>query len=185
VKAPVDWRALADKLGTITWTEHGYSERGGTAVGCDAVSEILGASLLRDAVDFAVAGGPGSEAARSVLNLLQSPPAMERCLEIFREPADPQQAGDAIYILKMIADRRVLDWVPEFMASENESVRVWTLGILDQLLVMQEAITPEEAAPFFEQALADPSDNVRNEASRFLEDLADCEQVIAMRSFMQ
>jgi HEAT repeat protein len=110
---------------------------------------------------------------------------MERCLEIFRESADPQQAGHAIYILKMIADRRVLDWVPEFMASENEAVRVWTLGILDQLLVMQEAITPEEAAPFFKQALGDPSDNVRNEASRFLEDLADCEQVIAMQSFMQ
>ncbi len=110
---------------------------------------------------------------------------MERCLEIFREPLDAQQAGDAIHVLKMISDRRVLAWIPEFMASENEIVRLWTLGILDQLLIMQEAITPEEAAPFFKQALADPSGNVRNEAYRFLEDFAQEEQVIAMRSFMQ
>ena len=183
--AAVDWRAIAEKLGTIRATEHGFSELGGTDVACDAIAEILGASLLRDAVDFAVSGGPGAEAARSVLILLKPPAAMERCREIFREPLDAKEASDAIYVLKMISDRRVLEWISEFMASENEAVRLWTLGILDQLLIMQEAITPEEAAPFFKQALADPRSNVRNEALRFLDDFAEEEQVIAMRSYMQ
>ncbi|MCL9998956.1 MAG: HEAT repeat domain-containing protein [Erythrobacter sp.] len=181
---PVDWGALAGKLGTITPSEHGWSERGGTAVAYDAI-EILGASVLREAVDFYVSGEPGFEVAKSVLMFLKPSAAMERCREIFRDPADPQQAADAIELLRMVADRRVLDWIPELMASENEAVRIWTLGILDQLLVMQESITPEEAAPIFKQALADPSDNVRSQASRFLENFAECEQVIAMRSFMQ
>ncbi len=181
----VDWRAIAEKLGTITRTEHGWSERGGTHVACDAIAEILGDSVLREAVDFYVSGEPGFEVAKSVLMLLKPSASMERCREIFRDPADPQQAADAIELLRMVADRRVLAWLPEFLASDNDAVRIWTLGILDQLLVMQEAITPEEAAPFFKQALVDPSSNVRSAASRFLEDLAECEQVIAMRSLMQ
>ena len=181
----VDWRALAEKLGTISWTDGGRSETGGTKVGCDAIIEILGDTLLRDAVDFYVSGEAGNEVARSVLMLLQPPAAMERCLEIFRAPCDEQEAADAINLLKMVADRRVLDWIPEFMASETVGVRVWTLGILDQLLIMQEAITPEEAVPFFKQALADSDKNVRDQAAQFLDDFADHDHVIAIRRLMQ
>ena len=181
----VDWRALADKLGTITWSEHGRSEQGGTQVACDAIAEILGDSVFRDAVDFYVSGAPGNEVARSVLMHLKPPAAMDRCREIFLAPSDEQEAADAINLLKMVADRRVVDWIPEFLASENVGVRVWTLGILDQLLVMQESISPEEAMPFFKQALADPSQTVRDQASSFLDEFAECEQVIAMRSLMR
>jgi hypothetical protein len=181
----VDWRGLANTLGTITWTETGRSESGGTDVACDAIAQILGDALLRDAVDFYVSGEPGNQIARSILMLLKPLAAMERCREIFREPSDGQEAADAINLLKMVADRRVLSWIPEFMQSENVGVRVWTLGILDQLLIMQEAITPKEAAPFFKQALADPSKDVRDQASQFLDDFADEEQVIAMRRLMQ
>jgi HEAT repeat protein len=184
VNTSIDWRGLADRLGTITWNESGRSESGGTAIACDAIVEILGDAALCDAVDFYVSGQPGNEVARSVLMLLKPAAAMERCREIFRAPADEQEAADAINLLKMVADRRVLDWIPEFMQSDNSGVKIWALGILDQLLVMQESITPEEAMPFFKQALADPSKSVRDQATQFLDDFADNEQVIAMRALM-
>lgn len=180
----IDWRRIADKLGTITWTEGGRNERGGTDVACDAIVEILGDELLRDAVDFYVSCEPGNEVARSVLILLKPPAAMERCREIFRSPTDDQEAADAINLLKMVADERVLGWIPEFMQSENEGVRIWTLGILDQLLIMEESITPEEAKPFFERALADPSKSVRDQASRILDTFAGVEQVAKLRMLL-
>ena len=185
MKKSVDWRALADKLGTITWSEHGRSESGGTQVACDAITEILGDELLRDAVDFHVSCEPGGEVARSVLILLKPPAAMERCREIFRSPIDDQQAADAIGLLKMVADRRVLEWIPEFMVSENEGVRTCTLGIIDQLLIMEESITSEEAFPFFKQALSDPSNMVRAQASRILDTFAEVEQVAKIRMLLQ
>ena len=165
----VDWRVLAEKLGTISWTENGRGESGGTGVACDAITEILGSELLRDAVDFYVSGQPGNQVARSVLLLLKPRVAMERCLEIFRSPIDEQEAADAINLLKMVADRHVFEWIPEFMDSGNVGVRVWTLGIIDQLLIMQEAITLEEAMPFIKQGLTDPSENVRHQAQGILE----------------
>ena len=181
----IDWRGLAEKIGTITWTEHGRSESGGTGVACDAITDILGDAALREAVDFYVSGQPGNEMARSVLILLKPPAAMERCREIFREPSDKQEAIDAINLLKMVADRRVLEWIPEFMESDIEGVRMWTLGILDQLLIMQEVITPEEAMPYFRQALADSSNSVRAQAQEILDVFQDTEQVAAVRALLQ
>lgn len=110
---------------------------------------------------------------------------MERCREIFRSPANEQQAADAINLLKMVADRRVFEWIPEFMQSANEGVKVWTLGIIDQLMITQECVTAEEAMPFFKQALADPSENVKQQAKQFLETFGENEEVAKLQRLLQ
>jgi len=174
---PIDWRGLADTLETITWTDYGHRESGGTNIACNALVEIVGDTALRDAVDFYVSGRPGFEVARSVLWLLRPPVAMERCREIYRTSDDDQQAADAINLLQVVADRRVLEWIPEFLASENVSVRLWGLGIVDQLLIMQEEIEFAEALPLLETGLRDPVEAVRSQAQQIL-DMATEQQVL-------
>lgn len=165
----IDWRSLAETLGAITWTDRGRQESGGTRIACDALIELIGDEALRDAVDFYVSAEPGHELARSVLWLLGPPAAMERCRKIFRDFDDLQEQADAINLLQVVADRRVLDWVPEFMASGNDGVRVWAIGIIDQLLIMKGEIELEEAMPLIEKALADPYQAVRSRAQQILE----------------
>jgi hypothetical protein len=89
----VDWRQLAEQLGTITWTERGHHEKGGAIVACEALTAIVGDEALCDAVDFYLSHQPGFEVAKSVLQLLSSPVAMERCLQKFRLASDAEQAS--------------------------------------------------------------------------------------------
>lgn len=165
----IDWRRLADKLGVVALTEDGHRERGGTKVAHEALIEIIGDAALRDAVDFCVSGRPGSEVARSVLGVLQPAAAMERCREIFRAAPSEGDAADAINLLMVAADRRVLDWIPEFLASDNVGVRVWAIGIVDQLWIMQQEIEREEAMPLIEAGLRDPDEAVRRQARQVLD----------------
>src|SRR5579862_9073280 len=100
----IDWRALAERLGTL----RPDGEIGGSDPGYRALEEILGPRALRAAVDYYVAYHPGAELARSVLVLLQPWPAMERCLEVWRSDADPDTRRAAVSLLRSIADRRAL-----------------------------------------------------------------------------
>jgi hypothetical protein len=165
----IDWRDLADTLETITLSEQGHSERGGTDVAKSALTLILGDAALRDAVDFYVAGGPGSETARSVLWMLRPPAAMERCREIILTSDDEQEAADAANLLQVVADRRVFDWLPELLASRNPGVRAWTVGIIDQLVIMTGEIELDEAMPLLDKALVDPAEQVKDRARQVLE----------------
>lgn len=165
----IDWRGIADTIGTINWTEHGRSEKGGTQVGIDALIQIIGDAALRDAVDFYVTMQPGFELARSVLLVLRPPAAMERCREIALVSGDEQEAADAANLLQVIADRRVAEWLPELIASKNDGVRAWTVGIIDQLLIMREEVELEEVLPLLCQALEDPCEAVESRARQVLE----------------
>jgi hypothetical protein len=69
----------------------------------------------------------------------------------------------------VVADRRVLEWIPEFLASGNVGVRVCGIGIVDQLLIMQEDIELAEAMPLLETALRDPDEAVRSQAQQILD----------------
>jgi HEAT repeat protein len=169
VSAPVDWQALAERLGTITWRDGGgRSESGGTDVACRALIEVLGDEFVLDAVDCYLEQGPGSEAARSVLQLLAPPRAMERCMEIFRSSSDPETLRWAIILLRWVADRRALEWYEEIMAHEDDLVRAWGMRVIDQLY-MRGVVEPEEAIILLEPARADGSDVVRSNAEQIVE----------------
>lgn len=165
----IDWRDLANTLGSITWTDNGRSEHGGTGVAAKALTLVLGDDAIRDAVDFYVSGAPGNGVARSVLSMLSPPAAMNRCREIILTSEDEQEAADAANLLQVVADRRVFDWLPELLASKNVGVRVWTIGVIDQLVIMNGEVELEEAMPLLDKALSDPAEQVRNRARQLLE----------------
>jgi len=164
----IDWRHLAEVLGTITWTESGHNELGGEKVARDALTRFVGDNALREAVDLYVTFAPGFELARSVLRLLKPTAAMVRCRQIFRESDNEEQAASAIELLRFIADKRVLDWVPEFLASDNRSVKIWGIGVIDQLW-MDGEIDPGEGWDLLDEALSDPDPIIRENAQRIFE----------------
>ena len=164
----VDWKALAETLGTITYVSGGHQEQGGSKIAADALIKIIGDAVLRDAVDHYVAGRPGAELARSVLCALRPPSGMDRCHKIFLTSGNEQDASLAINLLQGIADKRVLPWIRDYLASDNIGVRLWAVGIVDQLLIMHEDIEPAEAMPLIEMALRDADERVRDRAQQLL-----------------
>lgn len=54
-------------------------------------------------------------------------------------------------LLRVVADRRALPWVAEFLNDEDLQVQSWGIGVLDQLL-WSELIEPEEAEEVLERA---------------------------------
>ena len=126
----VDWHNLAQKLGTLRVS----GESGGSDLGRQALELIVGVDALRSAVDYYVAGTPGSELVRSVLAIVKPLSAMERCLEIARGEVDVESRRSAVELLRVVADGRGVDWAAEFLRDEDEGVHVWGAGIVDQLL---------------------------------------------------
>jgi hypothetical protein len=158
--ATVDWHALAQKLGTLR--EGG--ESGGTDLGRQALEVIVGVEALRSAVDYYIAGSPGSELARSVLSLLKPSSAMERCLEIARGEADAESRRSAVELLRMVADERGIGWAAEFLRDEDEGVQVWGAGIVDQLLWSGLA-DPDDCGQLLEAMERHPNAGVQRQAA--------------------
>ena len=165
----VDWSALAQQMGTVRVIDGGRAERGGTAIGYDAVARIVGEDVIVSAVEHHLTYELGSELARSVLMVLRPYVAMERCLEIFRTSEDSETKASAICLLNYISDRRVLEWLPEITSSADPAVRVWAVGVIDQLLIMQNEIELEEAMPFVTALLNDPDAGVGERAGQLME----------------
>jgi hypothetical protein len=159
----IDWYDLAERLGTITETATGWGESGGTTVAAEALSQILGDDELRCAVDYYVSRRPGMEMAKSVLQLLKPASAMDRCHEIFLAGQDYDDVSFAINLLQYVADPRVLERVPLYLASDNEGAQYWGIGIVDQLVSFG-GVELEDARPVLQLALDHQSEKVRERA---------------------
>ncbi len=160
---------MAETLQTITYGSGGHQERGGSKVAAEALTHLIGDVALVDAVNHSVPGRPGAELARSVLAALRPFVAMQRCHAIFLAPDDEQSASIAINLLQAIADRRVLPWIAEYLASSSVGVRVWGLGIVDQLLLMTEEIELSEAMPLIQMGLNDADPHLPARPHQLLE----------------
>lgn len=169
---PIYWYDLAEGLGTITETATGWSESGGTRIATQALTQIVGDEALRDAVDYYVSRQPGSEMAKSVLQLLKPPSAMDRCHEIFLASEDDDDVSLAINLLQYVADPRVLGRIPLYLASDNDGARYWGVGIIDQLVSFG-GVELEEAMPVLRLALDHPSEKVRERAQRIIDNARD------------
>jgi hypothetical protein len=156
---PIDWRALAERLGTL----RADGESGGSELGRGALEAIVGPEALRAAVDYYVAELPGAQLARSVLALLRPWPAMERCLEVWRGGADPNARRAAVELLRVVADRRALAWVPEFLGDRDEGVQTWGAGVVDQLLWSGQ-VDPGECGTLLELMHGHPNPGVQRYA---------------------
>ncbi len=130
-----DWKDLAEEVGSLTGpvTAEGWTETGGTEIACRALELLLGAALVRSAVDHCMAGEPGAAVARSVLWHVHPWAAMLRCREIYADSGMPTRLR-AVELLREFADRRVLPWIPQFLDDANDDVQVAGAGIVEELL---------------------------------------------------
>jgi len=131
VKSRIDWESLARQLGTLS--EDGR-EHGGARHAIAAITVLIGADKLRDAVDWILEDRPGSELARAVLAVLNPWSAMERCYEVYRAEPDHGRRCSALLILKAAADYRALGWIPILLSDPDENMQALGIDILDQMI---------------------------------------------------
>jgi HEAT repeat protein len=126
-----------------------------------ALEMILGEVTLRESVDYYVAVRPARELVRSVLWLIRPWSAMARCHELAQLPNEIETRRSAVELLRVVADRRALPWVSDFLNDRDFQVQSWGLGVLDQLL-WSELIEPEEAEELLERAARHENEAVRD-----------------------
>jgi hypothetical protein len=159
MSTPIDWEQLARQLGLL----RPDGESGGSDSALRAIELLLGEDNLKAAADYYVSGGPGGELARNVLWQLRPWSAMQRCHEIYRSGADVETRCAAVELIRVVADRRALPWVQEFLDDPDPGIQTWGAGVVDQLLWSRLA-EPEECAALLERMAAHPNANVRGTA---------------------
>jgi hypothetical protein len=160
----IDWHRLAKHLGaTGRGVDSDNTERGGTDLARAALESILTREQIVSAVDHYVSLQPGFELARSVLSLLRPWSAMLRCREIFASADELDDRRTAVELLRVIADRRVISWIPEFLADPDPGIQNWGIGILDQL-VFAGLVDSDESNLVVDLARAHDNETVRTTA---------------------
>jgi HEAT repeat protein len=157
---PIDWEQLARQLGLL----HPDGESSGSGAAQQALELLLGEDRLRAAVDYYISGGPGSELARNVLWMLHPWSAMQYCYEIYRSDADVDTRRSAVELLRVVADRRALPWVQEFLNDPDPGIQSWGAGVLDQMLFAH-LVWPEDCADLLQKITEHPNEQVRKTAT--------------------
>jgi hypothetical protein len=133
-----------DEIRVIVRSETPGHDAAGDDAARRALEIVLGEHALRESVDYYVALRPARELVRSVLWLLRPWSAMIRCRELSQIPNDIETRRSAVQLLQVVADRRALPWVAEFLDDEDPGIQTWGIGVLDQLL-WSELVEPDEA----------------------------------------
>lgn len=154
-----NWEEIAKELGTL----REYSEIGGSSLGVEALEVILGAEFFEQAVEYYISCKPGFELARSVLLCVKPWTAMKHCYEIYKNTNDIEVKRSAVELLRVVSDRRVLEWIPEFLSDPDEGVQNSGIGVVDQLLFWQ-ILHDEDVRPILESAMNYSSEYVRKQA---------------------
>ena len=157
--AGIDWEALAKQVGSLK----ADGESGGDQSARRALELLLGEEKLCEAVDYYISGRPGSELVRSVLWLLHPWSAMKYCYDIYKSDTDINRRRFAVELIRVVADRRALAWVREFLDDDDEGIQMWGVGVLDQLLY-KEWVSGEEAEGLIVKAETHTNANVRETA---------------------
>jgi HEAT repeat protein len=161
---PIDWERVAIQVGGIG--HDGQDQVVGTTGGRRALEILLGEDNIRDAVDYFISLRPGAFTAEMVLQILKSPVAMDRCLEIYRSEPGTNRACSAVFALGCMADDKALPWVREFLKDSNEAVRLNGLRVLQNILYGPLGDDDlATAKKLFELAASDPDLTVRKRAS--------------------
>ena len=159
MKEQIDWRALAQQVGALR--ENG--ESGGSRFACEALEILLGEDNLRRAVDYYISGKSGSELARSVLWQIHPFSAMQYCRDIYKSDLPIEHRRLAVELLRVVADKRAVDWIDEFLEDEDVDIQNWGVGVLDQLL-WSDLVEPEAVEPLLAKAEIHTNAKVRETA---------------------
>jgi HEAT repeat protein len=161
-----DWTALAARLGVL----RDERETSGVEHARLALETIVGADVLRSAVDHYVSSAPGAELARSVLSLLHPWSAMQRCHELFLGGADIEVRRAAIELLRVVADDRALPWIAEYLADPDPKIQFWGAGILDQM-IYSGLVELEQCEAVLELMKAHPHERIREQYEALMENV--------------
>lgn len=129
---PIDWEKLAGAVGDLN--PDGSEGGSGTSSGQRALELLLGEENIRDAVDYWTTLEPGAFTAESVLKIIGSWIAMERCYEIYKTEPRTERAARALFLLAGIADDRALPWIVEFFNDDWDNARWHGLVALQNIL---------------------------------------------------
>lgn len=157
----VDWQALARDIGVSR------DGRSGTTVQDyrRALEILVGEDVIRAGVDHYVRGGEGMDLVPGVLSRIRPRSAMERCYQIFKTDTDIQARRSAIDLMRMVADRSALVWVPEFLADPDQGVQSWGIEVVEQLL-WTGTIDEAEGEGLLKQAERHSNEHVRTVVER-------------------
>ncbi|MCA1626477.1 MAG: hypothetical protein LC742_00715, partial [Acidobacteria bacterium] len=121
----VDWKTLAEQLGTL----RDNGEVGDASYARRAIEILLGEEILRQAVDYYISGEPGSELARFVLWQIHPWSAMKHCYHIYKSDAEIEKRRLAVELLRVVADRRAMGWITEFLEEADPQIQMWGAGV--------------------------------------------------------
>jgi hypothetical protein len=164
----INWKSLAKDLGCFRQGGDERYESGSSDFAKQAIATLLGEENLLAAVDYYISGEPGSELARSVLWQLRPWCAMKYCYDIYKFSENIENRISAIELLRVIADRRVLIWIEEFLSDANEGIQFWGIGIVDQLLFSQ-LVEYEDVQNILEKARDHKNSQVVEKAYEIIE----------------
>lgn len=152
-----NWETMARSIGAVS--EDG-SESSSSRMALKAIESLLTEGFCRDAVHYYLSNKPGSELLRSVLWQIHPYSAMEECYKVFKDSESEQERIDAIELLRVVADERALQWIPEMLSCEIEGVQNWAIGIVDQL-VYSELCFEEDVRALLDGLREHPNSYVR------------------------
>lgn len=93
---------------------------------------------------------------------------MQYCYELYKsDTVNIETKISTIELLRVVGDRHVLTWIPEFLDDANLSIQAWVIGIIDQLLFSR-LIHPEDVKDLLLQATEHANPYVREKASDLL-----------------
>ena len=168
----IDWPGLANRLGAKGAVGPERVEQGDAELARAALECIVGSEQVVRAVELYVSLQPGFELARSVLALLRPWSAMQRCYAIFVSVDDLEVRRAAVELLRVVADRRALAWIPEFLADPDPGIQIWGIGVLEQL-VFSGLVDAGKAKPIVELASEHENQSIRRIAAEVAERLSD------------
>jgi hypothetical protein len=97
-----------------------------------AIETLLGEEFFIQAVECCIGLEEGWGLAEGVLRILR-PLGMKHCYNIYKTSHDLEKRQSAVWLLKYTSDRKVLEYIPEFLADPNEQIQRTVIEILDQM----------------------------------------------------
>ncbi|MFL5742603.1 MAG: hypothetical protein ACJ75B_20435 [Flavisolibacter sp.] len=146
-----DWTRLAKQIGSF---RDDGSESGGDSFAQQAFDEIFGDEWIESTVEHIISFKGGRELAMNCLRYLHSTKAAKYAYHVYKT-SDGERAGQAVWLIKHLANPIAFDWVEEFLQDEN--VIHWGIGVLDELLWTEQIPYDDKAKSLLD--LAERSSN--------------------------
>ncbi len=147
----VEWGKLATELEAVNIH--------GTQLSLTAIETLLGEDFFIQAVEYCISLEEGWGLAEGVLRILR-PLGMKHCYSIYKTSNDIEKRLSAVWLLKYTSDRKVLEYIPEFLADPDENIQRMVVQIIDRMLFWN-AVSYEDIIPVLESVANHPNEEVR------------------------